>query len=148
MVLEAPLRGFGLDHRLAHSQVEQKGHPGGIMRLARTVLGAMALLAALLLSACDVEKQMDAMVDNPSFADPLFAKFMAKPEYQVKAIDTILADPAMRQVLLEKMAASQEHVAAAASQFMADPRSREMIGQMLVDQPLPVVPDTSKPATP
>jgi len=40
------------------------------------------LLVALSLTACDVEKQMDTMVDNPSFAEPLFGKFMARAEYQ------------------------------------------------------------------
>ena len=96
---------------------------------------AAAAVLALGLAACDVEKQMDTMVDNPSFAEPLFAKFMAKSEYQVKAMDTILTDAAMRQTLLEKIAANEEYARAAAEQLMASPENREMIGQMLSNLP-------------
>ena len=99
------------------------------------VATALAALCLFTLAACDVEKQMDTMVDNPSFAEPLFAKFMARPEYQVKAIDTILADPAMRQLLFEKMAADMELAQAMADQLMANPETREMVGQMLINQP-------------
>ena len=96
---------------------------------------AVAALCLFTLAACDVEKQMDTMVDNPSFAEPLFGKFMARPEYQVKAIDTILADPAMRQLLLEKVMADPELARAVADQLMANPETREMVGQMLTNQP-------------
>jgi hypothetical protein len=95
---------------------------------------AVALLP-FMLAACDVEKQMDTMVDNPSFAEPLFAKFMARPEFQGKAIDTILADPGMRQLLLEKLVASPDYARAAAEQLMTNPDTRVMMGQMLVNQP-------------
>jgi hypothetical protein len=104
---------------------------------SQRILAAFALAALCLftLAACDVEKQMDTMVDNPSFAEPLFAKFMARPEYQVKAIDTILADAGMRQLLLEKLAADPELAQAVADQLMANPATREMVGQMLTNQP-------------
>ena len=91
------------------------------------------LLVALSLTACDVEKQMDTMVDNPSFAEPLFGKFMARTEYQVRAMDTILADTAMRQVLLEKIAANEEYARSVAEQLMSDPRAREMVSQLLAE---------------
>jgi len=104
------------------------------------LLVAVAALAVAL-AACDVEKQMDAMVDNPSFAEPLFAKFMAKPEYQMKAIDTILADPGMRQMLVDKIAGNAEYAKAVATQIMANPEQRDMMGQMLMNQPA----DTTAP---
>ena len=72
--------------------------------LKRLLVILCACVALALPIACDVDKQMDTMVDNPSFAAPLFGKFMSRTEYQVKAIDTILADPAMRQVLLDAAA--------------------------------------------
>jgi hypothetical protein len=88
-------------------------------------------MAALLVAACDVEKQMDTMVDNPSFAEPLFAKFMGRAEYQMKAIDTILADPAMRQVLLDKVASEPEYAKALAEQMVGNAEMREMLGQLM-----------------
>ena len=101
------------------------------------LLFAVAALA-MSVTACDVEKQMDAMVDNPSFAEPLFTKFMGKAEYQVKAIDTLLGDPATRQMLVEHIAANEEYAKAVAAQLMADPEHRRMMGQMLTNLP----PDT------
>ena len=114
------------------------------MGAKRTIVAlAAGGLLLLGLAACDVEKQMDTMVDNPSFAEPLFTKFMAKPEYQGKAMDTILADPAMRQTLFEKMMGNPDYARAAAEQLMAAPDMRDMLGQMMAAPP-----DTSMPATP
>ena len=101
------------------------------------------LLLPLLLAACDVEKQMDTMVDNPSFAEPLFGKFMARPEYQVKAMDTILADPAMRQLMLEKIALSDEYARAMAEQMLARAELRQLIDQMLDSRPQETMPADS-----
>ena len=86
---------------------------------------------SLLLAACDVDKQMDTMVDNPSFAEPLFTKFMARSEYQVKAMDTILADPGMRQLLLEKISAEPDYARALVEQMVANPQTRELIAQTM-----------------
>jgi hypothetical protein len=77
------------------------------------------------------------MVDNPSFADPLFTKFMARTEYQMKAIDTILADSAMRHVLLEKVTAESEYAAALAEHLVANPEMREMLGRLLGQSTMP-----------
>lgn len=108
-----------------------------------TVCAAALLLFGL--AACDVEKQMDTMVDNPSFAEPLFTKFFAKPEYQAKAMDMILGDPAMRQALLEKVMANTDYARAAAEQLMSSTELRDMVGQMLTTPPAEVV---KPPATP
>ena len=99
-----------------------------------TVCAAGLLLFGL--AGCDVEKQMDTMVDNPSFAEPLFTKFLAKPEYQAKAMDLILGDPAMRQALLEKVMANADYAKAAAEQLMSNGELREMLGQMLAAPPV------------
>jgi hypothetical protein len=108
-----------------------------------TVCAAGLLLFGL--AACDVEKQMDTMVDNPSFAEPLFTKFLAKPEYQAKAMDLILGDPAMRQTLLEKVMANPEWARSAANQLMSSTELRNMVGQMLTNPPTE---DVQPPATP
>jgi len=107
-----------------------------------TVCAAGLLLFGL--AACDVEKQMDTMVDNPSFAEPLFTKFLAKPEYQAKAMDMILGDPAMRQALLEKVMANPDWAQAAAEQMMSSVELRDMVGQMLSSPPA----EASQPPTP
>ena len=103
--------------------------------MTKVALIILLVLSVATLSACDVEKQMDTMVDNPSFADPLFSKFMARSEYQVKAMDTILTDPAMRQVLLEKIAAEPEYATALAEQMVAYPETRALLSQMLGESP-------------
>lgn len=112
----------------------------------RKVLALAACGLLLLgLAGCDVEKQMDTMVDNPSFAEPLFTKFLAKPEYQAKAMDLILGDPAMRQTLLEKVMTNPEWARAAANQLMSSTEMRDMVGQMLTNPPTEAV---TPPATP
>jgi len=105
--------------------------------LKSAVLILTVVVAAFLLAACDVEKQMDTMVDNPSFAEPLFTKFMARTEYQMKAMDTILADSAMRQILLEKVAAETEYATALAEYLVANPEMREMLGRLLGQTTMP-----------
>jgi hypothetical protein len=102
---------------------------------SRVTLIGLAAISLLFIASCDVEKQMDTMIDNPSFAEPLFAKFMARNDYQAKAIDTILRDPAMRQQLMEQLAANGEYARAAVEQLMNNPDTREMMGQLLVNQP-------------
>ena len=101
------------------------------------VLILLVVGAASLLAACDVEKQMDTMVDNPSFAEPLFTKFMGRTEYQMKAMDTILADSAMRQILLEKVAAEPEYATALAEYLVANPEMREILGRLLSQTTMP-----------
>jgi len=96
---------------------------------------SLLVLSALALSACDVEKQMDTMVDNPTFAEPLFVKFMARSEYQMKAMDTILADAAMRQMLFEKVVANADYARAVAEQLLANEAARQMVSQMMTNQP-------------
>lgn len=99
--------------------------------LMRFLILVYSCLAVSLLSGCDVEKQMDTMVDNPSFAEPLFAKFMARAEFQSKAIDTILADPAMRQMLLDKVVVNAQYAEALAQQLISNPATRDMVGQLI-----------------
>ena len=88
-------------------------------------------VCATTLSSCDVEKQMDTMVDNPSFAEPLFTKFMARGEYQIKAMDTLLADSETRQMILEKIVAEPEYASAMVQQLMADPQTRSMLSDLI-----------------
>ncbi len=99
--------------------------------LKRFLIFVCVATAALLLFACDVEKQMDTMVDNPSFAEPLFAKFMSRAEFQSKAIDTILADPAMRQMLLDKVVVNPQYAEALAQQLISNPATRDMVSQLI-----------------
>ena len=101
-------------------------------RLKSIGLAAMALL---LLAGCDVEKQMDTMIDNPSFAEPLFAKFLARDEYRARAIDIILRDPATRQLLLGQIAGNAEYARAVVEQLMDAPETRALMGQLLANQP-------------
>lgn len=112
---------------------------------SRRNLLALAACGLLLLglAACDVEKQMDTMIDNPSFAEPLFTKFLAKAEYQNKAMDAILGDPAMRQALLEKIMGNPDWARAAAEQLMSSADMRNMMSQMMAAPP-----EGSTPATP
>lgn len=105
--------------------------------LKRTLIFVSVFLTAWLVLACDVEKQMDAMVDNPSFAEPLFTKFMARTEYQVKAIDTILADAAMRQMLTDKVVASPEYAETLAQQLISNPATRDMVSQLINASQMP-----------
>lgn len=98
------------------------------------ILASVVMLMPL---ACDVEKQMDTMVDNPSFAEPLFTKFMARAQYQMKAMDTILVDPAMRQVLLDKIAANPEYAAALAQQLISNPNTRDLVSQLINASQMP-----------
>jgi hypothetical protein len=105
--------------------------------LKRSLSIVLASMAALMLLACDVEKQMDTMVDNPSFAEPLFTKFMARAEYQVKAMDTILADPAMRQMLVDKVTANPEYAAALAQQLISNPNTRDLVSQLINASQMP-----------
>ena len=105
------------------------------MQNSKRFLLPVILLLAMTLTACDVEKQMDTMVDNPSFAEPLFAKFMARSEYQMKAMDTILADAAMRQMLFEKVVANPDYARAVTEQLLANEVARQMVGQMMTNQP-------------
>lgn len=105
--------------------------------LKRSLIIAVICVGLFIPVGCDVEKQMDTMVDNPSFAEPLFVKFMARPEYQVKAMDTILADPAMRQVLLDKIVASQDYATAVAQQLMNNPATRDIMSQLINAQQMP-----------
>ena len=101
----------------------------------RITLISLVAISLVFMAGCDVEKQMDTMIDNPSFAEPLFTKFMARGDYQAKAIDTILSDPAMRQQLMEQLAANGEYARAAVEQLMSNPDTREMMGQLLMNQP-------------
>lgn len=105
--------------------------------LKRFLIIAVMGVGLFLLAGCDVEKQMDTMVDNPSFAEPLFAKFMARSEYQVKAMDTILADPGMRQVLLDKITASPDYATAVAQQLLGNPATRDMMSQLINASQMP-----------
>lgn len=108
--------------------------------MLKRFLGIASICVALWLPiACDVEKQMDTMVDNPSFAQPLFTKFMARPEYQVKAMDSILADPAMRQVLIDKIAAQPEYASALAQQLISNPNTRDLVSQLINASQMPEI---------
>jgi len=109
--------------------------------LKRLLVILCACVALALPLACDVDKQMDTMVDNPSFAAPLFGKFMSRKEYQVKAIDTILADPAMRQVLLDKIVVNPEYAQVLAQQLITHPNTRDIVSQLINASQVP-------PATP
>jgi len=113
--------------------------------IKRFLVFVCVCLAASLLCACDVEKQMDTMVDNPSFAEPLFAKFMARAEFQSRAIDTILADPAMRQMLLDKVVVNAQYAEALAQQLISNPATRDMVGQLINAGQMP---PAETPATP
>ena len=99
--------------------------------LKRFLILVCVCLAASLLFACDVEKQMDTMVDNPSFAEPLFGKFMSRAEFQARAIDTILADPAMRQMLLDKIVVNPQYAEAVAQQLISNPATKDLVGQLI-----------------
>jgi hypothetical protein len=105
--------------------------------LKRFLIIAFVCAASLLLFACDVEKQMDTMVDNPSFAEPLFAKFMSRAQYQARAIDTILADPGMRQVLLDKIVVNPEYAEALAQQLISNPNTRDMVSRLINASQMP-----------
>lgn len=112
-------------------------------RKSRILALAACGLLLLGLTGCDVDKQMDTMVDNPSFAEPLFSKFLAKPEYQTKAMDAILGDPAMRQTMFEKIMANPDWARSAAEQLMASEDMRGMLSQMLAAPT-----EAATPATP
>jgi hypothetical protein len=105
--------------------------------LKRSLIFLSLCLTAWLVLACDVEKQMDTMVDNPSFAEPLFTKFMSRSEYQVKAIDTILADPAMRQVLLDKILVNPQYAEAVAGQLIGSPATRDLVSRLINEAQMP-----------
>lgn len=105
--------------------------------LKRLLIVVCVCLAASLMFACDVEKQMDTMVDNPSFAEPLFAKFMSRAEFQSKAIDTILADPGMRQLLLDKVVVNPQYAEALAQQLISNPATRDLVSRLINDSQMP-----------
>lgn len=112
--------------------------------LKRSLIIVTVCVMAWLVQACDVEKQMDAMVDNPSFAEPLFTKFMSRSEYQAKAIDTILADAAMRQMLVDKVVANKDYAETLAQQLISNPATRDMVAQLINASQMPA----ATPATP
>lgn len=101
----------------------------------RLMIIGLSATFLILLSGCDVEEQMDTMIDNPSFAEPLFTKFMARADYQARAIDAILQDSAMRQSLLEQLASNPEYTRAVAEQLIRNPETRELLGRLIVNQP-------------
>ena len=105
--------------------------------LKRSLFVLCLCATAWLTLSCDVEKQMDAMVDNPSFSEPLFTKFMARAEFQVKAIDTILADPALRQLLLDKIVVNSEYAEAFAQQLIGNPNTRDLVSRLINEAQLP-----------
>ena len=96
---------------------------------------SLAAIATIMLSGCDVEKQMDTMIDNPGFAEPLFAKLMARPDYQAKAIHTLLQDPASRQQLLEQLVMNADYARAVAEQLISNPTTRDMLGRLMAAGP-------------
>lgn len=105
--------------------------------LKRSLILVCVCASAWLVLSCDVEKQMDAMVDNPSFAEPLFTKFMSRAEFQVKAIDTILADPGLRQVLSDKILVNPEYAEALAQQLIGSPATRDMVSRLINASQMP-----------
>ena len=96
---------------------------------------SLAAIATIMLSGCDVEQQMDTMIDNPSFADPLFAKLMARSDYQAKAIHTLLQDPALRQQLIEQLVMNASYAKDVAEQLMGNPTTRDMLSRLMAAQP-------------
>lgn len=92
---------------------------------------SLAAIATIMLSGCDVEQQMDTMIDNPSFADPIFAKLMARSDYQDRAIHTLLQDPALRQRLLERLVMNASYAKDVAEQLMGNPTTRDMLSQLM-----------------
>lgn len=96
---------------------------------------SLAAIATFMLSGCDVDTQMDTMIDNPSFAEPLFAKFMARSDYQAKAMHTLLQDPALRQQLLQQLVMNANYAKAVAEQLMGNPTTRDMLVRLMADWP-------------
>ena len=101
----------------------------------RLKIMGLATIAAIMLSGCDVEQQMDTMIDNPSFAEPLFSKLMARSDYQAKAIHILLQDPALRQQLLEQLVMNASYAKDVAEQLTSNPTTRDMLSRLMAAGP-------------